>query len=202
LSVIQGRIEGIVDGVYQRDDTELSQVLTATRTLARLVDDLRTLAHAESGTLTLQKEPTDLMILTQEVVDTFATEAKSRRVSIRFDAPPDFPQISVDPLRFREVLMNLLSNALHHTPANGSISITPSATSDRITLRVADTGTGIAAENLPKIFDRFYKGAASRGSGLGLAIARNLIRAHGGDIEAGSRLGDGTTITISLPRRE
>jgi signal transduction histidine kinase len=202
LSVIQGRIEGILDGVYQRDDAQLSQVLMETRTLARLVDDLRTLARAESGTLTLQKEPTDLVILTQEAVDTFAAEAKSGQVCVRFDAPPDFPQIWVDPLRVREVLINLLSNALHHTPANGSITIALSAASDRIMLEVADTGTGIAVGDLPKVFDRFYKGAASRGSGLGLAIARNLITAHGGDITAGSRPGHGTTITISLPRGE
>ena len=119
LSVIQGRIEGLLDGVYPRDDAQLGQVLVETRMLARLVDDLRTLAHAESGTLTLQKEPTDLAILAQEVVDTFSAEAKSRQASFRFDAPPDLPLVFVDPLRVREILTNLISNALHHMPADG-----------------------------------------------------------------------------------
>jgi signal transduction histidine kinase len=95
--------------------------------------------------------------------------------------------------------MNLLSNALHHTPANGRIAIELSAAADRIVIKVADTGVGIAAEDLPKIFDRFYKGSTSRGSGLGLAIARNLVAAHGGDIKAESEPGHGTTITFSLP---
>jgi len=199
LSVVQGRIEGLLDGVYPRDDAQLGQALADTRMLARLVDDLRTLAHAESGTLTLRKEPTDVTILAQEVVDTFSTEANSRKVSLRLDAPADLPLVSADPLRLREILMNLLSNALHHTPAHGRISIELSAAADRIVVRVADTGTGIAAEDLPKIFDRFYKGTASRGSGLGLAIARNLVTAHGGDIKAESQPGHGTTITFNLP---
>jgi signal transduction histidine kinase len=202
LSVIQGRMEGLLDGVYPRDDGQLSQVVAETRMLARLVDDLRTLAHAESGTLTLQKEPTDVVILAQEVVDALAGEATSREVSFRLSAPPDLPLVSVDPLRVREILMNLLSNALHHTPANGVISIDLSAISDRITMKVADTGTGIAAEDLPRIFDRFHKGATSRGSGLGLAIARNLVAAHGGNIEADSQPGGGTTITFSLQTGE
>jgi len=202
LSVIQGRIEGLLDGVYPRDDGQLSQVLAETRMLARLVDDLRTLAHAEGGTLTLQKEPTDVVILAQEVVDAFAGEAMSGEVTFRLSAPPDLPLVSVDPLRLREVLTNLLSNALHHTPAKGVISIDLSTTSDRITVKVADTGAGIAARDLPRIFDRFHKGATSRGSGLGLAIARNLVTAHGGLIKADSQPGRGTTITFSLPTGE
>jgi signal transduction histidine kinase len=202
LSVIQGRIEGLLDGVYPRDDGQLSQVLAETRMLARLIDDLRTLAHAEGGTLTLQKEPTDVAILAQEVVDAFAGEAMSGDVSISLSAPPNLPLVCVDPLRLREILINLLSNALHHTPAKGVISIDLSAISDRMTVKVADTGTGIAADDLPRIFDRFHKGATSRGSGLGLAIARNLVAAHGGDIQAESQPGRGTTITFSLQTGE
>lgn len=202
LSVIQGRIEGLLDGVYPRDDAQLGHALTETRLLARLVDDLRTLAHAEGGTLTLQKEATDLAILAQEVVDTFAVEANSRNVTLRLNAPPDLPLVFVDPLRLREILMNLLSNALYHTPANGRISIELGGATHRVAVKVADTGTGIAAEDLPKIFDRFYKGSTSRGSGLGLAIARNLVTAHGGEINAESQPGHGTAITFSLPASE
>jgi signal transduction histidine kinase len=202
LSVIQGRIEGLLDGVYPRDDAQLGQALTDTRMLTRLVDDLRTLAHAESGTLILQKEPTDVGVLAREVADTFSAEAKSRQVSLQLEAPSDAPLVWVDPLRLRQILMNLLSNALHHTPANGLISIEISATTDRVVVKVADTGTGVAAEDLPKIFDRFYKGRASRGSGLGLAIARNLVTAHGGEIKAESQPGHGTTITFNLQTSE
>src|SRR5439155_27276839 len=136
-------------------------------------------------------------MLAQEVVDTFAAEATARHVSIELHAPAP-PLASVDPVRVREILINLISNALQHTPADGRISIHLSAATDRITLKVADTGTGIAAEELPKIFDRFYKGSTSRGSGLGLAIARNLVTAHGGNITAESVPGQGTTITFSL----
>jgi signal transduction histidine kinase len=198
LTVIQGRIEGLLDGVYPRDDAQLGKALAETRMLARLVDDLRTLAHAESGTLVMQKEPTDVAALASEVVDTFSAEARSRQVSLRLDAPHDLALVTVDPLRLREILMNLLSNALHHTPANGRISIELNTSRDQVVVTVADTGTGIAPEDLPKIFDRFYKGTTSRGSGLGLAIARNLVTAHGGEIKAESQPGRGTAITFSL----
>jgi two-component system sensor histidine kinase BaeS len=202
LSVIQGRVEGVIDGVYPRDDAQLGQVLVETRMLARLVEDLRTLAHTESGMLTLQKEPTDVATLAREVVDAFSAEANTGLSSIRVDAPPDLPLVPVDPLRLREVLMNLLSNALHHVQPGGLIAVDLSARGDRIVVTVADTGAGIATEDLPKIFDRFYKGGTSRGSGLGLAIARNLVVAHGGDIKAESQPGHGTTITVSLPTAE
>ena len=198
LSVIQGRIEGLLDGVYPRDDAQLGQALAETRMLARLVDDLRTLAHAEGGTLTLQREQTDMANLAQEVVDTFSGEASSRKVTLRLDAPADLPLVPVDPLRTREILMNLVSNALQHTPAGGLISIELTA-AERLVVRVVDTGAGIAAADLPKVFDRFYRGTTSRGSGLGLAIARNLVTAHGGDIKAESLQGHGTTITFTLP---
>ena len=123
LSVVQGRLEGLLDGVYTRDDARLSEVLDETRLLTRLVEDLRTLAHTESGMLALQKEPTDLAILIQDVVNSLSAEAESRQVSFKIDASSDLPLALVDPLRIREVLVNLLSNALHHTPADGVVSI-------------------------------------------------------------------------------
>jgi two-component system OmpR family sensor kinase/two-component system sensor histidine kinase BaeS len=199
LSVIQGRLEGLLDGVYARDDAQLNQVLGDTRVLARLVDDLRTLAQSDSGTLALQKEATDLGILAQDIVETFSGEATSHRVSLRLDAPSDLPLVSVDPLRIREVLMNLLSNAVHHTPSGGSIVMSVKRDNDRVVMAVTDTGKGIAPEDVPKIFDRFYKGRTSHGSGLGLTIARNLVTAHGGTISADSRPGQGTTMTFTLP---
>ena len=197
LSVIQGRLEGVLDGVYPRDEATLSQVIEETRLLARLVEDLRTLANAESGMLTLQKEPTDVAILIQDVVSSFSAE--TRTVSVRVDAAADLPLIEVDPLRIREVVANLLSNAVRHTPAGGVVSLSVRVANERLVVTVADTGAGIAPEDLPKIFDRFYKGTTSRGSGLGLTIARNLVVAHGGEIAASSRQGEGTIVTLALP---
>jgi len=199
LTVIQGRLEGLIDGVYPRDEARLGELLTDTRMLARLVDDLRTLAHAESGTLALHKEPTDVGILLHDVVRTFADEANARQVAVAVQSAKDLPLVDVDPLRVREVLTNLVANALHHTPAGGRVSLTPVVRSKELVIDVADSGSGIDAEDLPKIFDRFYKGRGSRGSGLGLTISKNLVEAHCGTIRAASQLGQGTTITFTLP---
>jgi len=196
LTVIQGRLEGLLDGVYPRDNERLMAVLEETRVLARLVEDLRTFANAEAGILTLQREPTELPLLIRDVVHALAASAGA---AVRVDAPGDFPALDIDPVRIREVIANLLGNALNYTPQGGSVTIAVRRTHDRVAVSVSDTGAGIAREDLPKIFDRFYKGRASRGSGLGLTIARNLVVAHGGTIRAESEPGRGTTITFDLP---
>ena len=167
--------------------------------LTRLVEDLRTLAHTESGTLALQKESTDIGVLITDVATAFSTEARARTVTLAVTVAPDLPLVDVDPLRIREVLTNLVSNAMRHTPPGGRVTTAASSTPASITITVSDTGSGIAAEDLPKIFDRFYKGGASGGSGLGLTIARNLVVAHGGEIRADSVEGKGTNVTITLP---
>jgi two-component system sensor histidine kinase BaeS len=191
--------------------------------LARLVDDLRTLANAEAGSLSLRKEPTDLAVLIHDAVGTFAADAAAMRIALRVDDRAELPLVDVDPLRVREVLINLLANALRHTPVGGSITVTagtltagaapPGTTASNapdadtrdardarmVVVSVSDTGSGIARDELPRIFDRFYKGATSHGSGLGLAIVRNLVIAHGGDVTAASEPGRGTTITFTLP---
>jgi len=200
LTVMQGQLEGLLDGVYPRDDARLNEVLDHTRLLARLVEDLRTLAHAESGTLGLRKEPTDLGVLVHDAVAALASEAAARNLVIRVEDRDELPLVDVDPVRIREVLMNLLSNALRHSGSGGSVAITTEARREAIVVSVADTGAGITPEMLPRIFDRFYKGPASHGSGLGLTIARNLVVAHGGEISAESRVGEGTTVTFTVPR--
>jgi len=199
IAVVQGRLEGLLDGVYPRDDSALTELLDETRILARLLEDLRSLANAESGALALTKEPTDIVMLMSDVTNSFSRDAELANVSIKIDVPTDLPLISVDPTRIREVLSNLISNALHHTPANGVIMIQAKVSNDCLILSVADTGSGIPAEDLPKIFQRFYKGAGSRGSGLGLTIARNLVLLHGGEIRAESREGHGSAFTVILP---
>src|SRR5262249_33702821 len=112
------------------------------------------------------------------------------------------PIVEIDPVRMREVLTNVVSNALQHTPAGGAVTVTLAAEADRIRIQVIDTGAGIDAADLPKIFERFSKGPQSPGSGLGLAIARRLVVAHGGTIEAASERGKGTTMTIVVPMKE
>ena len=199
LAVVQGRLEGMLDGVYPRDEAQISAVLEETRMLTRLVDDLRTLAHAESGMLALQKEPTDLGMLLNESVASFAVDSRGGQAPVSVDAPPDLPLIEIDPLRIREVVTNLVSNAVRHTPPSGAVSIEAVRRGDVIEVKVRDNGAGIAAEEVPKIFNRFYKGRGSRGSGLGLTIARNLVVAHGGEIRAESQAGQGTTIIFTLP---
>jgi two-component system sensor histidine kinase BaeS len=189
----------MLDGIYPRDEAQLIAVLQETRVLTRLVEDLRTLAHTESGTLTLQKEPTDVGILLNETAASFAADAAERNIRLDVDVPPTLPLIDIDALRIREVLTNLISNALRHTPDNGRVAIAASTGPTIVTISVTDTGSGIPVVDLPRIFDRFYKGHESRGSGLGLTIARNLVVAHGGEIRAESEEGKGTTLTVTLP---
>jgi len=199
LAVLQGRLEGLLDGVYARDDAHLTELLNDTRALARLVEDLRTLANAESGELRLQKEPTDLSLLIHDAVRMSSPEAQARQVVVRVE-DADLPIVEIDPLRIREVLTNLLSNAIRHTGSGEVVTISAGARDDRVTISVQDAGPGMAPEEVQKIFDRFYKGATSTGSGLGLTIARGLVAAHGGKIRADSVLGVGTTMTVDLPR--
>ena len=199
LAVVQGRIEGLLDGVYPRDDARLAEVLEETRLLARLVEDLGTLAHSERGTLGLQKEPTDLAVLFGDAVRSLASEAAARGVTVQVGDSADLPLVDVDPLRIREVVTNVVANAIRHSDGGATVSIAAARRADRIVVRVRDTGPGIPADELPRIFDRFHKGKRSHGSGLGLPIARNLVAAHGGEIAVESEVGRGTTVTFTLP---
>lgn len=199
LTVVQGRLEGLLDGVYPRDDVRLNELLEDTRVLGRLVEDLGTLANAESGALGLRKEPTDVAILVHDTAMTFAVDADARHVAIRVGGARELPLVEVDPVRIREVLRNLLSNALRHSAAGSEMAVTLETRPGSVAVSVRDTGSGIPAEILPQIFNRFFKGPASQGSGLGLTIARNLVLAHGGEIWAESRVGEGTTITFTVP---
>lgn len=202
LTVIQGNLEGLVDGVYPRDDAHLQYILEETRVLSRLVDDLRTLALAESGALQLKKETTDLAMLVQETVNSFRGQADGAGIAIETDLQPDLPPSELDPARIRQVLENILSNALHFTPRGGTIRVrcyTRDGSGSPSTVSVSDSGAGISPQDLPHIFERFYKSADSRGTGLGLAIARGLVAAHGGEITAESEAGKGTTIRFTLP---
>jgi two-component system, OmpR family, sensor histidine kinase BaeS len=199
LSVIAGNLEAMIDGVHPVDESHLSAILEETRVMERLIDDLRTVALSEAGTLPLHREPTDPDLLIDEVVRSFAGAAGTTGVTVTADVPSDLPIVDVDPVRIREVLANLVANGVRHTPSGGTVTVRGEVTGDRLVLRVADTGPGIDPELLPHVFDRFVKGAGSSGSGLGLAIARNLAAAHGGSLEVEATGSGGTTFRVSLP---
>jgi two-component system sensor histidine kinase BaeS len=206
LTVIQGNLEGILDGVYSPDQARLKSLLEETQILSRLVEDLRTLVLAESGALQLKKEPTDLAVLIGETVSAFRTQANAAGIKIDIQAGSGTQLLNLDPERIRQVLSNLIANALRYTPRDGAIhvgyKITRSNGEKFAEVTVEDTGVGIAPDVLPHIFNRFYKSRDSSGTGLGLPIARHLVEAHGGRITAESQPGQGTTIHISLPASE
>jgi len=200
LTVVQGNLEAIIDGVHPSDPAHLAVILDETRVLSRLIDDLRTFALSEAGTLALHREPTDPDVLVGDVVRSFEPAAAAAGVELTAAVEGDLPIVEIDPVRIREVLANLVTNALRHTPSGGRVTLAGAVDDGRwVRLEVRDTGPGIDPALLPHVFDRFVKGDESRGSGLGLAIARQLVLAHGGEIAAEAPPGGGTTIRVRLP---
>ena len=201
LTVIQGNLEGLLDGVYPPDEAHLRALLEETQVLSLLVDDLRTLALAESGALQLKKEPLDLALLVNETVAAFVPQADAAQVALLVQSDPGVTILEVDPARIREVLANLIANGLHYSPPGSQLIVRlaarPGSPAGAI-LEVQDSGPGIAAADLPHIFDRFYKSRDSGGMGLGLAIARHLVEAHGGMLQAESQPGKGTLMRVVL----
>ncbi|MBI2780186.1 MAG: HAMP domain-containing histidine kinase [Chloroflexi bacterium] len=201
LAVIQGNLEALLDGVYPPDEAHIGPILDETRVLERLIDDLRTLSLAESGALPLHREQTHPAVLLEDVVAAHRARAAAAKVDLRVDAAPGLPAIDVDPMRMRQVLSNLVDNAIRVMPDGGSITLSAAIREGALAIDVADDGPGIPPELLPNVFERFTKSATSRGSGLGLAIARAIVTAHGGTIVATSDpgRGRGTTVHVSLP---
>jgi two-component system OmpR family sensor kinase len=202
ITVIQGNVEGILDGLYPADEARLKAIIEETQILSRLVDDLRTLALAESGALQLKRESTNLAELIRDAVSGFESQIKEKDIHLEtFLDHVEEPNI--DPQRVREVLTNLLSNALRYTPRGGEVSVhlteTGSGSERIVTISIQDHGPGIEPEVLPHIFDRFYKSSDSGGMGLGLSIAKYLVEAHDGRIWAESEAGKGTKIAFTLP---
>jgi two-component system OmpR family sensor kinase len=250
LTVVQGQVEALLDGVFPLTPEQLVPIHDETLLLSRLVADLRDLALAEAGQLTIEHSPVNLDDLARRVVAAVEPVAAEKDIALALDVSPNLPTISADADRLSQVLHNLLSNALRHTPSGGRVTISvrmaslegwktgrledwkvgrlegwkrerDAPTSDLPTFQpsslptfqpsspvllvsVADTGPGIPAEDLPHIFDRFYRADKSRsraggGSGLGLTIARYIVEAHGGHIWAESQVGGGTQIVFTLP---
>jgi signal transduction histidine kinase len=201
LSVIRGQAEAIADGVYPADAAHLAPILDATQTLDRLVEDLRTLVQTDAGNLVLHKEPTDLGALAKDTVESLQSPATAAGISLTTEVANEVPTIEVDPARIRQVIGNLLSNAIRHTPSGGSVRVAVSSTSDQVTITVTDTGEGIPPDLLPHVFERFAKGPNSTGSGLGLAIAHDIAAAHAGRLEIENNPGRGATARLTLPVR-
>ncbi|MCI0365509.1 MAG: HAMP domain-containing histidine kinase, partial [Phycisphaerales bacterium] len=206
LHILQGNLEGLIDGVYQPTPDHLHMMLDETQLISRLVDDLRTLSLAESGHLPLHIEDVPAADLLADVATSFSAPAESAGIAIRVEAQSlNGHAIPVDAMRINQVLGNLVANALRYTPAGGTITLSGAPVDGGVRLKVSDTGSGIAPDDLPHIFDRFWKADKSRsreggsGSGLGLAIARQLVHLHGGQIDVKSQPDRGTVFTIDLP---
>jgi len=205
LAVQRASLEALQDGVYELTPENLQPILGQNLLLSRLVDDLRTLALADAGQLTLERVDADLPTLVGRVVERFQPQAAAHQVALSYTSPPAaFPALQLDPLRIEQILNNLLSNALRHTPAGGQVTLmlVPAGRSARLELH--DSGPGIPEDALPHVFERFYRADRSRartegGSGLGLAIARQLARAHGGDLTAANAPQGGAVFTLTLP---
>src|ERR671919_479976 len=172
LSVIRGNMEGILDGVYHADRTHLEPVLEESRGMSRLLDD---------------------------AVAAFGPSAADAGITLEAKTAEGLPEIEVDRVRIGQVLANMLSNAIRHTPTDGSVLVAAERAGDRVGFAVSDSGPGVPVDVLPHIFDRFVKTAHSGGAGLGLAIARSLVEAHGGEIAASSEPVKGTTIRFTIP---
>ncbi len=208
LSVIQGNVEALQDGVFPLTLEALEPIQDKTQLLARLVEDLRNLALAEAGRLPLDRQPTDLAALVQRTAAGFQASADAKSIALELDGDPNLPMVDADPQRVEQVLVNLLSNALRHTPAEGCVSLKLKAPGGarQVTVQISDTGAGIPIESLSNVFERFYRidpgrarGKEEGGSGLGLAVARSIIEAHGGSIGVESPPGQGAAFWFTLP---
>jgi signal transduction histidine kinase len=199
LTVVQGEIEAMLDGVHEPDPDHLKLLLEEVAVMERLLEDLRTLSLAEAGALALHPEPIDLPDLIDDVLEGHRRTAMASDVAMSADIGPGIGEVVLDPVRIREVLANLVINALRAMPDGGVLTVGAHSEGEDLRLAVTDTGIGIASEDLDQVFDRFRKGSTSKGSGLGLTISRDLVEAHGGSIGIESAAGIGTTVTLQLP---
>ncbi|HEY6570633.1 MAG TPA: HAMP domain-containing sensor histidine kinase [Candidatus Limnocylindrales bacterium] len=202
LTVISGGLEAMLDGVHPMDEDHVSPILAEAVVMDRLLDDLRTISLAEAGALPLHREPVDLVEIAGDVLAGQHAVADARRVELRLEGDASLVA-DVDPVRVREILVNLVANAVRHTPAGGHVMIEVRADGGDALLTVVDTGEGIPPEELDRVFDRFHRRSDSGGSGLGLTIVRDLATAHGGTVEVESDgvPGHGSAFRVRLPRR-
>ncbi len=209
LTVLRAGVERAI--THPSATPELMEVLEETlvevNRMTEIVDSLLTLARVDEGRAPLHLEPTDLSDLFGEIAETASILGEHSSVEVSVEIPESPLVLPLDRARVRQLLLNLLTNATKYTRKGGSVTVTCTADADSVVVKVADTGVGIAAGDLPHVFDRFWRADAARsrtgqrpGTGLGLAICQWIAEAHGGSIEVQSRRGEGTTFTVSLPR--
>jgi len=204
LSIIEGTVDAMLDGVFEPDSSNLGSIKEETTKLTRLVADLRDLALAESGQLKLELEATDLGKLVLLRVSQAEVVAREKDVRLETNIAEGLPQVRVDGRRIEQVVTNLINNALEHTPPDGTILVSVAPQKGELTVSVTDTGVGIPVEHLPHVFERFYRVDEARsreagGAGLGLAIAKQMVELHGGRIWVESEVGKGSRFSFTLP---
>ncbi len=205
LSTIKGSMEGLIDGVLPAGKDTYFQVHQEAERLQRLVDDLMDLNRVESGAIRLERESTSIKGLIGNTTKRLSWQFEEKGVSLELNIPDGLPQVSVDTDRIGQVFINLIGNSLQYTPTGGSVLISGEEQNSQILIKISDTGIGLSADNISKIFTRFYRVDKSRsraggGSGIGLTIAKHLIESHGGEIGAASEgLGRGSIFWVLLP---
>ncbi len=205
LSIIRGRLEGIVDGIYPENGPQVSMALEQTYAMQRLVDDLRLLTLVETRQLPFDMREVNAGEVINSVIDMFSAEALEKNISLSFPEKNGNLTAFIDPQRFEQVIGNLLGNALRYVPDGGKVMVTANETREGVRVTVNDNGPGIPEDDLPFIFDRFWRKEKSRtrasgGSGLGLAIAKQLVEAQGGTITAMNLLGGGLQVMVELKK--
>jgi signal transduction histidine kinase len=206
LSLILGHAEAVHDGVLPPTRENFEIIRDEAARLEHLINDLRTLSLADAGELSIQRQTVEPQRLVQEVASLYQYQSQRKNITFSLDIAPHLPTIEVDPGRMTQVLTNVLDNALRHTPEGGNIVLSAKERNDQVELAIQDSGPGLKAEDLGRIFGRFYRADPSRqredgGSGLGLAIARSIVQAHGGQVWAESQSGNGLKVIITLPTR-
>lgn len=204
LSNIQGYLEAIRDGVVNPDAATIDSLYEEASLLSRLIDDLQELALAEAGKLKLVRQAEDIARVINHTIAAMQAQATAKGVSLLTDLPPQLPLCDIDSHRISQVLHNLIDNAITHTPEGGTVTVAAQQQAQWVEISVTDTGEGIPAEELPNLFERFYRVDKSRarktgGHGLGLTIAKRLVEAHGGKIEVYSEVGKGSRFAFTVP---
>jgi two-component system sensor histidine kinase BaeS len=205
LAVQRANLEALQDGIYPLSQENLAPIIQQNQLLTKLVDDLRTLALADSGALELELTPTDLPALLVRITKEFQPQFEEQNISLVFNPVETLVSIKLDQSRFNQVINNLLQNSLRHTPAGGKVEIDLQKSPGEAVIQIKDSGEGIPEEALPRLFERFYRSDQSRsrdkgGTGLGLSIARQLVEAHGGTLTAANHPDGGAVFEIRLPK--
>lgn len=206
LSLILGHAEAVHDGVLPPSRENFEIIRDEATRLEHLINDLRTLSLADAGELSMQLQTVEPQRLVNEVASLYQYQSERKNITFSLDVAPHLPTIEVDPGRMTQVLTNILDNAIRHTPEGGTILLSAHALNDQVELAIHDSGPGLKADDLQRVFERFYRADPSRqredgGSGLGLAIAKSIVQAHGGQLSAESEPGKGLKVRVLLPKK-